>query len=47
MRHIILGALEEGVHVFDFGTGDQGFKARYATRSWRVLGWKFYPPDDE
>jgi CelD/BcsL family acetyltransferase involved in cellulose biosynthesis len=47
MRHIILGALEEGVQVFDFGTGDQDFKARYATRSWRVLGWKFYPPDDE
>jgi len=46
MRHIILGALEEGAQVFDFGTGDQDFKARYATRSWRVLGWKLYPPDE-
>jgi CelD/BcsL family acetyltransferase involved in cellulose biosynthesis len=47
MRHIILGARDEGARVFDFGTGDQDFKARYATRSWRVLGWRFYPPEDE
>ena len=47
MRHIIIGAREEGARVFDFGTGDQDFKARYATRSWRVLGWRFYPPDHE
>ena len=39
MRHAILGALEDGADVFDFGTGDQDFKLRYATRTWAVPGW--------
>jgi hypothetical protein len=47
MRHVILGALEEGAEVFDFGTGEQDFKRRYATRSWAVPGWSLTPAGED
>jgi CelD/BcsL family acetyltransferase involved in cellulose biosynthesis len=43
IRHLILGALEEGVRCFDFGTGGQPFKTRLASRTERVHTWGLYP----
>jgi CelD/BcsL family acetyltransferase involved in cellulose biosynthesis len=43
MRHSILGAREDGADVFDFGTGEQDFKLRYATRTWAVASWSLKP----
>jgi CelD/BcsL family acetyltransferase involved in cellulose biosynthesis len=31
LRHLLLGAIEEGAHTFDFGLGDEAFKLRFAT----------------
>ena len=46
MRHAILGAREDGACVFDFGTGEQDFKLRYATRTWAVTSWSLTPAED-
>jgi len=45
LRQVILAAAEDGAEVFDFGTGGQEFKRRYATRSSRVVGWVMDPPE--
>jgi CelD/BcsL family acetyltransferase involved in cellulose biosynthesis len=31
LRHLLLAAIEEGAHTFDFGLGDEAFKLRFAT----------------
>ena len=42
LRHLVLGALEEGAHTLDFGTGDQGFKLELATRITQVHTYGLY-----
>ena len=36
IRQLLLAAIEEGVHTFDFGLGDEAFKQRFATQTTRV-----------
>jgi len=43
LRHLILGAIDEGAHTFDFGTGDQEFKRELATRITGVRTYGLYP----
>jgi len=43
MRHLLLEAIDEGAHTFDFGVGDEGYKSRYATDVIRVQTWGLYP----
>src|SRR5262249_35242224 len=43
LRQLLLAALDEGAHTFDFGLGDEGFKARFATSVRRVRTWGLYP----
>ena len=42
LRRLLLAAGEEGAHTFDFGLGDEPFKARFATRVDRVRNWGLY-----
>ena len=43
LRHLLLAALEEGAHTFDFGLGSEPFKFRFATQSNHVKKWGLYP----
>jgi CelD/BcsL family acetyltransferase involved in cellulose biosynthesis len=43
IRHLLLAAVDERARVFDFGTGDQAFKTRLASRVERVRTWGLYP----
>jgi CelD/BcsL family acetyltransferase involved in cellulose biosynthesis len=43
LRQLLLAALEENAHTFDFGTGDQDFKVRFSTRINHVRTWGLYP----
>ena len=42
LRHLILAALEEGAHTFDFGLGAESYKYRYATDEIRLQTWGLY-----
>jgi CelD/BcsL family acetyltransferase involved in cellulose biosynthesis len=44
LRQVLLAALEEGAHTFDFGIGDEAYKHRFATHVNRVRTWGLYPP---
>jgi hypothetical protein len=44
LRHVIHAAVEEGARFFEFGTGGQPFKRRYANVTWPVLSWLLEPP---
>ena len=39
LRHLLLAALEEGAHTFDFGLGSEPFKFRFATQANHVKKW--------
>lgn len=43
LRQLILAALDEDAHTFDFGTGDHAFKIRFSTEINRVRTWGLYP----
>ena len=43
LRHVILAAIREGAHTFDFGFGDEPYKYRYATGEVRLQTWGLYP----
>jgi CelD/BcsL family acetyltransferase involved in cellulose biosynthesis len=43
LRQLLLAAIEERASVFDFGTGDQAFKKRFATQINQVRTWGLYP----
>jgi CelD/BcsL family acetyltransferase involved in cellulose biosynthesis len=45
LRQLLLAAVEEGAHTFDFGLGDEAFKRRFASRVPLVRTWGLYPPD--
>ena len=47
LRHVVLAALDEGAVAFDFGTGRQDFKLRYATAVTRCRTWALEPPEWE
>jgi len=42
LRQLLLAAIHEGARIFDFGTGDMPFKARFA-RSTPTFTWGLYP----
>lgn len=44
LRHLILQAMSEGAHTFDFGLGDEAFKDRFATGRATVRDWGLYRP---
>ena len=44
LRQLLLAAVAEGAHTFDFGLGDEGFKSRFATRVNHVRNWGLYDP---
>jgi CelD/BcsL family acetyltransferase involved in cellulose biosynthesis len=43
LRHLVLAAIEENAHTFDFGFGDEAYKYRYATDVVRLQTWGLYP----
>jgi len=43
LRQLLLAAVAEGAHTFDFGLGDEPFKQRFATQVRRVKTWGLYP----
>jgi CelD/BcsL family acetyltransferase involved in cellulose biosynthesis len=43
LRQLLLRAIEEGLAIFDFGLGEEPFKARFATHSRQVRNWGLYP----
>ena len=43
LRQVLLAAIEEGARLFDFGTGDDEYKYRFATDFDRVRAIAFYP----
>jgi CelD/BcsL family acetyltransferase involved in cellulose biosynthesis len=43
LRHLLLAAIEENAHTFDFGVGDEAYKFRYATDVVRLQTWGLYP----
>lgn len=43
LRQLLLAAIEEGAHTFDFGLGDEPFKRRFATHTAHVGTWGLYP----
>lgn len=45
LRQLLLAAIEEGAHTFDFGLGDEAFKARFATHVRRVKNFGLYAPE--
>ncbi|MBM3499909.1 MAG: GNAT family N-acetyltransferase, partial [Armatimonadetes bacterium] len=45
LRHLLLAAIDEGAHTFDFGLGDEPFKRRFATHFPQVRTWGLYPPE--
>ncbi|MGI8603238.1 MAG: GNAT family N-acetyltransferase [Verrucomicrobiales bacterium] len=42
MRHLILAAINERAHTFDFGLGDEPYKQRFATGSRHVNNWALH-----
>ena len=44
LRQLLLAAIAEGAHTFDFGLGDEAFKSRFATRVNHVRNWGLYDP---
>jgi CelD/BcsL family acetyltransferase involved in cellulose biosynthesis len=44
LRQLLLAAIAEGAHTFDFGLGDEVFKSRFATRVDHVRNWGLYDP---
>jgi CelD/BcsL family acetyltransferase involved in cellulose biosynthesis len=45
LRQLLLAAIEEGAHTFDFGLGDEPFKRRFATQIATVRTWGLYPDE--
>lgn len=45
LRQLLLAAVNENAKVFDFGLGDEAFKARFATHVNKVRNWGLYPPE--
>jgi CelD/BcsL family acetyltransferase involved in cellulose biosynthesis len=45
LRQVLLAAIEEGAHTFDFGLGDEPYKRRFATHAAWVRTWGLYPPE--
>lgn len=45
LRQLLLAALAEEADMFDFGLGDEPFKARFATHTAGVRTWGLYPPE--
>ncbi len=43
LRQLLLRAMEEGAHTFDFGLGDEPFKQRFATQAQTVRNLGLYP----
>ncbi len=43
LRQLLIAAIEEGAHTFDFGIGDEAFKLRFATHINYVRSWGLYP----
>ena len=44
LRHLMWEAFEENARTFDFGLGEEAFKARFATTVRRVRTWGLYEP---
>jgi CelD/BcsL family acetyltransferase involved in cellulose biosynthesis len=44
LRQMLIAAVEEGAHTFDFGLGDEAFKRRFATHVDTVHTWVFIRP---
>lgn len=44
-RHLLLAAMDEGAHTFDFGLGDEAYKDRYATHVQKLSDWELYPAE--
>lgn len=42
LRQLLLAAIAEGAHTFDFGRGDEEFKLRFATRIDHIRSWGVY-----
>lgn len=42
LRQLLLRAIEEAAHTFDFGLGDEAFKSRFATGVKRLKNWGLY-----
>jgi len=45
LRQLLLAALAEGARTFDFGLGEEQFKARFATQVNQVRTWGLYAPE--
>lgn len=43
LRDLVVNAIDEGAELFDFGSGDQAFKLRWATDIPYVYAWGLYP----
>lgn len=43
LRYLLLQAMEENAHYFDFGLGDEAFKSRFATSTPTVTNIGLYP----
>jgi len=43
LRSLLLGAVAEGVRMFDFGLGDEAFKLRFSDQVSTVTTWGLYP----
>lgn len=43
LRQLLLQAMAEKAHTFDFGLGDEAFKNRFATNKCQVHTWGIYP----
>ena len=46
LRQLLLDAIAEGAHTFDFGLGDEAFKQRFATHVHTVRTWGLYPKEN-
>ena len=44
LRQLLLKAIGEKAHTFDFGLGDEAFKSRFATQVNLVRNWGLYEP---
>lgn len=44
LRQLLLAAIEEGAHTFDFGLGEEAFKSRFANRVQKVRTLGAYAP---
>lgn len=45
LRALLLEAIDEGAHTFDFGLGDEAFKRRFATRFDEVVSVALWEPE--